>query len=301
MAYNTFIPTVWAETINRELERLHVLALHTNRDYEGQVKKKGDSVRILNVGKPTVYKIDLSTNRDDLYSGLNAPETVEGSSITMPINQVAYFNYAISDIDEAQAAGNITGALQAETSEVLKQDVDVYLGQTVFASVPLSATSLSDSTYKYTKITSGDTDAGEAKVQNALDLIDDLVELAQKNNISDATPMFLNCSPTFWKYVKKSFAKISTNNVKELNGREYAVYNGVTIEWSNNVKKATINSKTCEYVTLRTARAVAYVHPMTHTEAFRPEKGFTDAVKGFILYDAAVIRPKEIFNAAVYY
>ena len=54
MAYKNFIPEIWAETINRDLERMHVFAADCNREYEGSVAKKGDSVRILGVGSPTI-------------------------------------------------------------------------------------------------------------------------------------------------------------------------------------------------------------------------------------------------------
>ena len=54
MAYQNFIPTVWAEAINRDLEKALVFAEGCNRQYEGEVKKMGDTVRILGVGKPTI-------------------------------------------------------------------------------------------------------------------------------------------------------------------------------------------------------------------------------------------------------
>ena len=52
MAYSNFIPSVWAESINRELERACVFVEDCNRQYEGAVSKKGESVHILGVGKP---------------------------------------------------------------------------------------------------------------------------------------------------------------------------------------------------------------------------------------------------------
>ena len=52
---------------------------------------------------------------------------------------------------------------------------------------------------------------------------------------------------------------------------------------------------------IRTQRAIGLAKPLTHTEAYRPEKKFADAVKGFILFDAKVVRPKEIININVKY
>ena len=51
MSYANFIPTVWNEQIDRELERLCVFVEDCNRKYEGKVKEKGESVKILGVGK----------------------------------------------------------------------------------------------------------------------------------------------------------------------------------------------------------------------------------------------------------
>ena len=70
MAYENFIPTVWAEAINRELEKALVYAEGCNRQYDGEVKAMGDTVRILGVGRPTI------TTTTDKAITLSAPETV---------------------------------------------------------------------------------------------------------------------------------------------------------------------------------------------------------------------------------
>ena len=54
MAYQNFIPEVWSEAIDRELEKALVFAEGCNRQYDGDVKKMGDTVRILGVGRPTI-------------------------------------------------------------------------------------------------------------------------------------------------------------------------------------------------------------------------------------------------------
>ena len=68
---------------------------------------------------------------------------------------------------------------------------------------------------------------------------------------------------------------------------------------SNNVAKSA-NGAT-DYIQVKTRRAIAFAKPLTHTEAYRPENGFSDAVKGFILYDAKIVRPKEMFVMNVKY
>ena len=57
MAYNTFVPEVWAEKIERDLEKNYVFAADCNRQWEGNVKKCGDTVHITSAGKPTIHKL----------------------------------------------------------------------------------------------------------------------------------------------------------------------------------------------------------------------------------------------------
>ena len=123
MAYANFIPTVWNEAIERELERLCVFAEDCNRKYEGKIKKKGESVTILGVGKPTIKSIAKSARNDDI----DGPEEIEDTSVIMYINQIRYFNYMVGDIDKAQGEDGIMEALEEETSEGLANEVDKYI------------------------------------------------------------------------------------------------------------------------------------------------------------------------------
>ena len=82
MAYANFIPSVWNEGINRELERLCVFVEDCNRQYEGSVKKKGESVTILGVGKPTIKSLAKANRNNDI----DAPEEIEDTSVIMYIN-----------------------------------------------------------------------------------------------------------------------------------------------------------------------------------------------------------------------
>ena len=309
MAYETFIPTIWNENLNRELEKKHILALHTNRDYEGDVKQAGDSVRILNVGRPTIHST-TTDSRDAFQTNLNDAETIENSSITMPIKQIRYYRYYVGDVDKAQMLndGKVMSAYQKETAEGLSDAVDVYLGQTVYVGedVPLHTNIFSNATYDYIKVTADDSDTSPAAgdPQNALELLDEIVLKARQNDIPDSTTLYVDCTPKFYGIVRRGLIKVSSDNVKVIEGREYVKYNNLLISWSNNVKQVEAVAQAnaaYEYVTVRTDRAVAYVQPLTHSEAYRPEDGFADALKGFILFDAKVVRPKEIFNVKVTY
>jgi len=305
MAYETFIPTVWNESLQRELEPKLVLAKHTNREYEGQVKQKGDSVRLLNVGRPTIYGF-TTDDRETLHTSLPTPEEIENASSTLYIKQVGAYNYYVGDIDRIQMLndGKVMAAYQKETALSLAEKVDEYLGQVVFPKAPIFTNDFADATYNYIKVTSGDsvTTAG-SKAQNILELLDDIVQKGREMNISDSENLYVSCSPRIEKIIRRALLTLRTDNTKIVEGKEYLKYYNLLIDWSNYLKEvaAVDDVAAYEYLTVRTAKAVAYVHPFTHAEPFRPERGFADAIKGFILFDADITRPKEIFNALVTY
>lgn len=289
MSYKNFIPNVWDTGINRDLERLCVFVDDCYRKYEGEVKRAGESVTILGIGKPTIKRMD----KDTQYGNIDGPEQVETSAIVMPINQVAYFNYEVGDIDKAQAIDGLDGALQAETSEGLAQEVDVYISGVIGAEADDN---------DVIKAVAGTASSGE---KNVLDILDEMQEKLMENDVSDSTEITVVVDPKFFTRFRKEYRGEDTDNSKILkNGRVY-YYNGMKIKVSNNVTKKSITvsgtAKTCSLISARTKRAVAFAKPLTHTEAFRPEKAFADAVKGFILFDAKVVRPKELVVVPVYY
>ena len=279
MAYSNFIPSVWAETINRELERQCVFAGDCNRIYEGEISRKGDSVHILGVGKPTIKSIE----RANASGEIDAAEEIEDTSTILTVNQIRYFNYKVGDIDKAQAVGGLMDALSKETSEGLANEMDRYI-----ANMALDQT--------VEKLTSEDTLITSA---NVLSTLDDAIEKLQENDVNFSGGVVITVSPRFYKLFKQAYIGKDTDNSAILENGKVAMYGNVTVKLSNNVAKS--NSGATDNIMIRTKRAIAFVNPLTHTEAYRPEKSFADAVKGFALFDGKVVRPREIININVKY
>lgn len=286
MAYQNFIPTVWVEGIERELEKLCVFVEDCNRKYEGAVKEKGESVKILGVGKPTIKSIAKSNKNNDI----DAPEEIEDTSVIMYINQIRYFNYMVGDIDKAQAVGGIMEALEAETSEALADEIDKYVAS--FA-VDTSVKKVYDAPVK---VVAGTAASGE---KNVLHILDEAIQKLYENDVKGSTKIVVTVSPRFYTIFKQAYIDRDTDNSEMLKNGKVAKYGNVTVKMSNNVHKT--DSGATDNIMIRTQRAVAFAKPLTHTEPYRPEKKFADAVKGFILFDAKVVRPKEILNINVKY
>lgn len=279
MAYANFIPSVWNEGINRELERLCVFVEDCNRQYEGSVKKKGESVTILGVGKPTIKSLAKANRNNDI----DAPEEIEDTSVIMYINQIRYFNYMVGDIDKAQAVNGVMDALEQETSEGLADEVDKYVAS--FA-VDSSVANLYSAATTVTK-------------DNILGVLDLAIQKLYENDVKATTKIVVTISPRFYTLFKQAYIDKDTDNSEMLKNGRVAKYGNVIVKMSNNVHKT--DSGATDNIMIRTQRAIAFAKPLTHTEPYRPEKKFADAVKGFILFDAKVVRPKEVININVKY
>lgn len=281
MAYTNFIPSVWSESINRELERACVFVEDCNRQYEGAVSKKGDSVHILGVGKPTIRELD----RKNASGEIAEAEEIEDTSVILTINQIRYFNYKVGDIDKAQQSTNgLMDALSEETGDGLANEMDKYIAN--------MATSTD-----VKKLTST---ATVATKENVLSILDDAIQMLQENDVSFTNGgVTVTVSPRFYKLFKQAYIGKDTDNSAELKNGKVATYGNVTVKLSNNVAKT--ESGAVDNIMIRTKRAIAFVNPLTHTEAYRPEKSFADAVKGYALFDGKVVRPKEVININVKY
>ena len=279
MAYTNFIPSVWAETINRELERACVFVEDCNRQYEGLVSSKGDSVHILGVGKPTIKSLD----RANASGEIDSAEEIEDTSVILNVNQIRYFNYMVGDIDKAQAVGGLMDTLSQETSEGLANEMDKFISNMAGSD---GVTKLTDTATVVTK-------------DNVLDILDTAIMKLQENDVSMASGITITVSPRFYKLFKQAYISKDTDNSDFLKNGKVAMYGNVTVKLSNNVAKT--DNGAVDNIMIRTKRAIAFVNPLTHTEAYRPEKTFADAVKGYVLFDGKVVRPKEIINVNVKY
>ena len=279
MAYSNFIPSVWAESINRELERACVFVEDCNRQYEGLVSKKGDSVHILGVGKPTIKSLERANASDTI----DPAEEIQDTSTILNIQQIRYFNYKVGDIDKAQAVGGLMDTLSEETSEALANEMDKYIAN---MATDESVSALYDSAKQVTK-------------DNVLSVIDDAIEKLQENDVPMSSGITITVSPRFYKLFKQAYVGKDTANSEMLKNGRVAMYGNVTVKLSNNVAKTSDGLD--DNIMIRTKRAIAFVNPLTHTEAYRPESSFADAVKGYVLFDGKVVRPKEIINIKVTY
>jgi hypothetical protein len=133
MAVSNFVPDIWSARILSNLSRMSVAAACVNRNYEGDVSKAGDSVKITNFVDPTIGSY---TKHTDITI-----EDIDDATQALLIDQQKYFAFELDDVERAQAVNG--GAVMDEqikrASYGLKNTLDAFLFTTMAAGASASA------------------------------------------------------------------------------------------------------------------------------------------------------------------
>ncbi len=271
MALN-FIPTVWAARLLVALEKSLVYgqANVCNRDYEGEIREAGNTVKIASIGDVTIGDYTKNTDIDD-------PEILTDSDQSLVIDQSKYFNFYVDSVDRAQQNVNVLDEAMRRSAWALREKADTYLAGILDAAVPTG-----------NKIGSTTT----PKVPTKDDAYEYLVDLGVLLDESDV-PLegrFVVVPAWFHGLLLKDerFVKAGTlrSDISLANG-QVGEAAGFRILKSNNVPNTT---GTKYKIIAGHAVATAYVEQIVDLQTYQPEKRFGDAVKGLHVYGAKVVR-----------
>lgn len=111
-----FIPEVWSGKLVEKFYAATVLGAIANTDYEGEIKNKGDTVKIRQ--RPTITIDDYSA---DIDLTVRRP-SVAGVDLT--VDKGKYFNLALDDVMEIQSDIDLLSTWAEDASEQMKIAVD---------------------------------------------------------------------------------------------------------------------------------------------------------------------------------
>ena len=278
MALTTFIPELWNARLLNALDKAHVFAGLVNRDYEGDIKKQGDTVHINTIGEVT---IGTYTKDTDFTSG---PQALTATDSTLVINQAKYFNFAVDDIDTAQAAGDIMDKAMQRAAYGLADAADKYLADQLAAAITTAnGNQVGTTAVALTK-------------ENVYENIVKMKTILDKANVP-TTGRWLVVPPEMVALILQDDRFVKTGGTKAedtLANGWVARAVGFDIYESNNCNSTTASSTTTYTITAGDEGACTYAEQISDTEAYRPEKRFADAVKGLHLYGAKVVDPKRL-------
>ena len=270
MAISNFISTVWSENLLTALDKAYVGVANCNREFEGDIRSKGDRVKICGVGSVSVFDYTKDTD----FS--SAAQTLSDTVKTLVINKAKAFNFQIDDVDRAQSNPKLMEQAMHVAAQALANAADSY----IFSLYQSAGSTVS---------------SANTTVSNILDLLIEARTKLMENNVGDPGDIVLEVSPAIAALILKGKLNYVNTDTTLDNGCIGHVA-GCPVYVSNNVAVVDDSTNHVKYhkCYARTRRAVAFAEQLSEIDAYRPEKRFADAVKGLHLYGAEVVYPSEM-------
>ena len=279
MSIKNFIPTIWSTKILQHMRDNLVYAGLVNRDYEGEITRRGSSVEVSMPGEVTIKDMPTRTHGDTkAIREIDAPEGMEVQKVTLLIDQEKYFNFGVDDVDKVQmnldlmnsytesASYGFQSTIEKHVAEIMAKEAKLVLGSDEH---PVALTS--ENIYKQLiKMKVGLDKANVPPVGRFVVLPPEAEGLLLEDNK--------------FVYVGTSSSEDSLKNGKVFRacGFDIAISNNVPV--NDNKYKIIASYK----------GSTTFAQQLLETKAYSPEKGFGDALKGLVVFGAKVVRPNKI-------
>ncbi len=270
MSVAVFKPTLWSNKIQNALETLTGLRTHCDYEFEKELVKAGNKLKIVGSVAPTIGTYVPGTDIDI--------ENVNGNDQELVIDQFKYFARYFDNVDKAQSIPGVLENDSKECARYLHEEGDKYVASILKAGVENETI-----TKSATAITPNKTNVVAA-------VEDGLVALYEKN-VKPTDELYGEFSPKFYSALRQSLTEVLTNNVELAKKGAVGKYNNVMVCIENLLPTA----EGVKYNFIRTSKAVAFAGQIDQVKAVEKEKGFGDIVKGLYVFGAKVVRPEQAY------
>ena len=253
------------------LEKNCVMLQCVNRNWEGDIKNQGDTVKIIT---PAEVSVSTLTTDTITYSSLTP------TSKDLVIDQRKFFAFKIDDVAKVQSNTNIMEAHLNNATKAIEEVQDSYL-LGLHTDVPEANIVGSESS----PITLSKTTIYENFVKLAL-------ALKNANAIHAGTRPWVVINPDIEAYLLQSTEFISAYKVADETLREGSIGRiaGMDVLVSTNL--ADVSSK--YYVLAGTNEAITFASQLAKIESLRDKDSFSDLVRGLYLYGAKTVQPNAL-------
>lgn len=284
MATVSFKQKLWSKSIMKELATLTGLRTHSDAKYTGEIKG-GNTLYITGVVAPTV---------GDYVQGSDITmQPVAGNTITMVIDHQKYATQVFDDVDRAQSIPGVMESATAEMARVLHEEADKAVASELKDAIEDGVTRTTEAGTTETLLVPQEASASTVTKANATTRIDDGLQKLRENNVPQATELWGEFSPNYYKFLFQNLTELFTNNVEMAKKGILGKYGNVNVTIENLLPLS--DAQTTKYNIIRTGRSTAFAGQIDKVEAGRIEKQFADYVKALYVFGTKVVRPKEIY------
>lgn len=282
-----FIPEIWSGKILVKFYDATVLAAISNTDYEGEIKKYGDTVIIR-----TLATIQI---QNYVVGQALTSQRPESPAITMTIDQGKYWQVELDDVMDVQSDINLLDKWTTDASEQMKITIDTEVLAVIDAGVVAANKGN----------TAGRISAGYAMgasgapvtltKTNILDYIVDAGSVLDEQNVPETGRWFV--IPTWAAgMIKKSDIKdasLTGEGSSVLRNGRIGQIDRFTL-YSSNLLPTALDGVTCYYAHFGHKVGLTFASQITETETIRSQFTFADIVRGLNVYGRKVTKGEAI-------
>lgn len=290
MAAERFIPELWDDRILENWNDKHVYVSCCNREYEGQISKKGDSVKIHSVNRPTVVPYNKLSDPSPTTITYESPDD---SETFLRIEKSELIAVGIDDIDEKQASPNWFDEFCQEGGWALADSADVYVAELMRDNAELQT--------HVTYNSSTDWNIGDGPTDDdfySSVVVKSKVMLDENNVPEDGRFMVITPAVLGVALLDPRFVSFGTAaNRETLKNGSLGKVLGFDFKLSNNVPST--DSTTDISIIAGHAKATAFADQLMKSENVRLIDNVADGYRKLHLYGARVIRPYALVRSLV--
>ena len=285
----TFIPQIWSTKLVTKFYANTVYNEIANTDYQGEITKHGDEVKIRT--RPDITIQDYVKGSDLTYENPEAPV------VNLLIDQGHYFAFNLYDVDRIQSDLNLMNEWANDGSEQMKQRIDTNILGSIYADAAAENAGASAGAK------SGDIDlgtSGSPLTLNKSNIIDQLVDFG---TVLDEQNM-----PEDGRYIvlpPKACARIKTSELKDasltgdgkstLRNGKVGMIDRFTIYSSNNMS---VDSGKYDII-FGHKSALTFAAQITEMETLKNPADFGDLARSLMVYGFKVIKPESLGHSVI--
>lgn len=273
MAYEQFIPELWASDVITNLQKNLVFGSVANRNYEGEITDSGSVVKINYLGDVTISTYDPDSTT------LTYP-SLDDAQRELKVNQIKSFSFGVPDIAAAQAKPETRAAAMVNAAYGLKNAADSYIAGLYTEAGIVDSLGTEATAIDITSI-------------NVTEYVGLISQKMDENNVPDMG-RWLIAPP--WFIQKLVIAKIvlDTNNSDIISNGYFGRFLGFDIYKSNNVSVKTASTNQGSRILAGVSDSITMAEQVLKMETLRLETKFTDGIRGLYVYGAKVVRPETL-------
>jgi hypothetical protein len=277
MALGDIIPDLWSARLLVALRKNAVGVNLCNRDYEGEIRRQGDSVKITSIDNVTISDY---TQHADLTI-----EALGDTSQSLLIDQAKAFAFAVERIEQVQAVAGSSAIDQGldNASYQLADVADAFILDKINDAAEGTSTDLG-------------TIAVHTDAEAMYDAFVDLNKVLSQNNVPKSG-RFAVVSPAVMASLTKLNLLVGAGDALGADTRTTGWVGrlaGLDIFESNNLPAVTDAAATGGLVIAGHRIATTYADQIVETSRVPMERRFADLVKGLHVYGVKVTRPAAV-------